>query len=140
MEQGKGYTITNLTKYQSKYGERLLAELDGESKLFLPERYNLFNDKQIAELGNGTYTLINKGKRGNIFLLELIKSSDYIKNQKQQESTKVENLYKINEQMNTQSFNVDHLERQEEEEQGEEDDEQESQGFSANFGYYTQIL
>lgn len=38
MIKNKFYHITDIKRATSKYGERLLAELDGQAKLYLPER------------------------------------------------------------------------------------------------------
>ncbi|KAH0815709.1 hypothetical protein GEV33_007082 [Tenebrio molitor] len=47
------YSLTNLKRHSTKYGERIMVELDNLKKLFLPERYNSFSDQQLVEMGGG---------------------------------------------------------------------------------------
>lgn len=72
MEKNRYYVVTELKKTKSKYGDRVLAELDGIAKLYLPERYTAFTERQLQDLGGGKYSLINKGLEGKMYKLELI--------------------------------------------------------------------
>lgn len=76
MEKNFAYNITDIHKHVTKFGDRLMVELDKTHKLYLPERYNALNDKQIAELSTGNYVLINQGAKGKCFQLQLILKSD----------------------------------------------------------------
>jgi hypothetical protein len=72
MEKNRRYSLTNLKRHTTKYGVRLMAELDNRKKLYLPERYNSFSDRQLVEMGGGKYDLINRGPEGKTFKIELV--------------------------------------------------------------------
>lgn len=149
MKKNHGYLITHLSKYNSKFGERLLAELDNQSKLFLPERYNTFNDKQIAELGSGAYVLINRGKKGDIFNLELLKATSKTnRNQNHsRSSSSAEETQDQQEKVLTQTAtldenttDIDHLENDDGGDTNENDDfMQYSQAFPTNIEFYSPV-
>lgn len=60
-----------MSKADTKFGQRVVAELDDCFKINLPERYNAFTEKQLTELGGGKTYLINRGKHGKSYKLEL---------------------------------------------------------------------
>jgi hypothetical protein len=72
MQKNMRYSLTNLKRHSTKYGERIMVELDNLKKLFLPERYNSFSDQQLVEMGGGKYDLINRGPEGKTFKIELL--------------------------------------------------------------------
>jgi hypothetical protein len=72
MQKNTRYSLTNLKGHSTKYGERIMVELDNRKKLFLPERYNSFSDQQLVEMGGGKYDLINRGPEGRTFKIELL--------------------------------------------------------------------
>ncbi|KAJ3621965.1 hypothetical protein MTP99_002507 [Tenebrio molitor] len=67
MEKNRRYSLTNLKRHTTKYGVRLMAE-----KLYLPERYNSFSDRQLVEMGGGKYDLINRKPEEKTFKMELV--------------------------------------------------------------------
>lgn len=149
MEKNYPYKITHLKKANSKFGERLLAELNNEARLFLPERYNTFNDKQIAEIANGAYTLINKGKQGDMFNLELIKTQ---KNQAKTTNTNKRERSQIPEEdgmtavpvpaavaPNLTEANLDDSVDYDVNEDDEDEDFQYSQAFPTDMKYYSPL-
>jgi hypothetical protein len=61
MEKNRRYSLTNLQRHTTKY-----------KKLYLPERYNSFSDRQLVEMGGGKYDLINRKPEGKTFKMELV--------------------------------------------------------------------
>lgn len=146
MKKNHGYVITHLTKYNSKFGERLLADLDGEAKLFLPERYNTFTDQQIAELGSGVYKLINRGKTGDIYNLELTKNQNKRPYKKQESRPPPPPQDEVAEAVASISNNTNDVDRLEnythnngDNDEDEDEDIQFSQAFPTNIGYYSPL-
>jgi hypothetical protein len=78
MEKNRRYSLTNLQRHTTKYGVQLMAELENRKKLYLPERYNSFSDRQLVEMGGGKYDLINRGPEGKTFKMELCSSKNYL--------------------------------------------------------------
>jgi hypothetical protein len=76
MEKNKEYSITNIKRQTTQYGERLVVELDGVCKLSLPERYNTITDNQLKEIGKNKYNLLNRGSQGRSYKLELTPKSN----------------------------------------------------------------
>lgn len=73
MEKNRPYKVNSLRRADTKFGTRIIAELDECFKINLPERYNAFTDKQLNELGGGKTYLINKGRDGKSYKLEMTK-------------------------------------------------------------------
>lgn len=80
MEKKKPYLLTDLKRATTKFGERIIAEMNGDTKMYLPERYNIFTDRQLGELCGGNYILINHGQEGKMYKLELTKKEDVVEN------------------------------------------------------------
>lgn len=56
------YQIQKFAKVETPKGERLRVDLN-EYYVFLPERYlNGINEEKLAELNNGKYVMVFKGK------------------------------------------------------------------------------
>lgn len=72
MVMNKHYRVTGLTRMKTKYGDRLSAELDHTTKVFLPERYNRMSDEDILEMGKGNYVLIKRADKGQAVDLLLV--------------------------------------------------------------------
>jgi hypothetical protein len=81
MEKNKEYSITNIKRQSTQYGERLVVELDGVCKLSLPERYNTITDNQLKEIGKNKYNLLNRGSQGKSYNLELTPKSNQSRRQ-----------------------------------------------------------
>src|SRR5699024_5236856 len=71
-------TITNTSKQETKFGPRVVVELEENLRLSLPSRYNNTNEKQLLELGSSKYVLINKGRDQDrkSYSLELCKKEE----------------------------------------------------------------
>lgn len=74
MEQNKDFLIIGCRKTKTKYGERLLMELENFN-IFLPERYNSLTVAEINKFFNKTYYLRNCGESGRTFKLQIHKVS-----------------------------------------------------------------
>jgi hypothetical protein len=85
MEKNKEYSITNIKRQTTQYGERLVVELDGVCKLSLPERYNTITENQLKEIRKNKYNLLNRGSQGRSYKLELTPKSNQ---SERQETTK----------------------------------------------------
>lgn len=48
-----------------------MADLDNQTRVFLPGRYNSLKDEQINDLNTGNFMLINRGQKGRAFKLKL---------------------------------------------------------------------
>ena len=79
MEKDKPYLMTDMKRHTTKFGDRLMVELDNSNKLYLPERYNSLTDRQVAELGSGKYLLLNRGTKGQSYMLEVILKAEFDK-------------------------------------------------------------
>jgi hypothetical protein len=60
MEKNKEYSITNIKRQTTQYGERLVVELYGVCKLSLTERYNTITENQLKEIRKNKYNLLNR--------------------------------------------------------------------------------
>lgn len=76
MDIGRIYKICSASMCLSKFGFRLVLELD-DYQLFMPTRFNTLNHVLINELANGGYTVTNTGAVGNSFNLLI---AEYIMN------------------------------------------------------------
>ena len=78
MKTNYPYIITNTSKQETKFGPRVVVELEENLRLSLPSRYNNINDKQLLELGSSKYVLINKGRDQDrkSYSLELCKKEE----------------------------------------------------------------
>lgn len=72
------YPVNNIKKTDTKYGQRLLVELD-QFKVFLPERYlQVFSDEEIVEINNSIlkktehFFLVSKGELNGVLNFELV--------------------------------------------------------------------
>ncbi|XP_044271357.1 uncharacterized protein LOC123015602 [Tribolium madens] len=111
MEQNKLYRLTGIKRHSTKFGDRLMAELDGVSKLYLPERYNAFTDRQVQDFNGANYFLVNKGLEGKSYKL-ILKSSADIEVPKSADLIKVTSEIEIGTSTSTQDTEESDLEEE----------------------------
>ncbi|KAJ3665384.1 hypothetical protein Zmor_000881 [Zophobas morio] len=79
MEKAKPYLMTDMKRHTTKLSDRLMVELDNSNKLYLPERYNSLTDRQVADIASGKYLLLNRGTKGQSYMLEVILKAEFDK-------------------------------------------------------------
>lgn len=47
---GQKYKVTKIKKVESKFGQSVLVELDGELNTFLPKRYSVLEEKDFLDI------------------------------------------------------------------------------------------
>lgn len=81
METNKPYLITGIKKSNTRFGDRLVAELEKTYRLYLPERYYTgLTERQIQELGGGQYTVTKTGLNDKTNNLHFIKLNEMVVN------------------------------------------------------------
>ena len=77
MKKNNLYLITDMRRHTTKYGERLMVKLDNINKVYLPQHFHSLTDRQITVLGVGKYVLLNRGAKGQNFILEAILKMEF---------------------------------------------------------------
>lgn len=73
---GESYQICSATMCSSKYGMRIILELN-DYQLFLPTRFNTISIAVLQELNNQTYKVTNLGPMGTSYNLVF---TEYVEN------------------------------------------------------------
>lgn len=72
LEQGLKHKITLLKKITTKYGERLVAELE-DFQVFLPVRLNKLSANQVKYINRNNLSLVTQGPCGRSTIVKFVK-------------------------------------------------------------------
>lgn len=73
MIENKEYTLSNLERINTKYGERIRCVLDGEFNLYLPPKFLIMTQEQMDFLNLEQHKLVKRATKGGSTYITVVK-------------------------------------------------------------------